>query len=123
MQFRCHECGELFESTHTNYKFAKGFHPSANPTMDADKARELDHCENCQRSRSYDPVSARTADLANSSLGPSSSVITELMGQVETLKAQVQAKEAQEATIASLKGMVESLSARLAPPAAAPATT
>lgn len=123
MQYRCHDCGELFESPHTSYKHAKGFHPKDNPTHDSEVAAEQDHCQNCQNRRTYDPVAARTADLANATMGPSSSVITDLMAQVETLKAQVEAKKAQDITVAALHEQVKTLAAQLAPaaPPAAPA--
>src|SRR2546425_241529 len=54
MQYRCNDCGELFESHHTNYKYAKGFHPSDNPKQSAEVAATLDHCLSCQETKTYD---------------------------------------------------------------------
>lgn len=124
MNFRCHECGETFESHHTNYKYAKGFHPSDNPASTMEKAIETDHCLNCQHLRKYDPVKARQRDLVSAS-GASNPAIGQLTSQVETLKAQL-AQAANDRTVAlSLQEQVKELSAKLsamAPPTPSPAT-
>lgn len=114
MNYRCHECGNLFESSHTNYKFAKGFHPEDNPTHSVDVAREFDHCESCDSLRTHDPVAARTRDLAQSSGAMHSPALAALNQQIESLKAQVEQAKQEHATSIDLAAQVKELSATLA---------
>lgn len=122
MQFRCSDCGELFESHHTNYKHAKGFHPNENPEQSADKAKELDHCQTCQANRSYDPVAARTRDLTYAS-GVSNPALDAMNKQIESLKAQVEAAKQEKAHAADLALQIQTLRNDLAGLKPVPATT
>jgi len=112
MQYRCHECGELFESSHTSYKFAKGFHPSDNPAASADVAKDFDHCTNCRAIREHDPVAARTRDLAQSG-GPDSGIVSDLQVQVARLTAQVEKAKTDRALAQTLQEQVANLSKQL----------
>lgn len=126
MQFRCIDCGELFESAHTNYKFAKGFHPVENPTASLEKAQELDHCANCQMLRNYDPEAARRQDLASASGTMQSGALEVLNNQIASLKAEVEQAKMERATALDLGTQVAALTKELATlrtsPAAAPAS-
>jgi len=113
MQYRCHQCGELIESHHTNYKHAKGYHPNDNPKHDVNVARKNDHCANCQALRTYDPVAARKRDLVVAAGGPDSSIISDLQRQIETLTAQAELQKQSKATIADLQEQVASLAESL----------
>ena len=108
MQYRCHECGELFESHHTNYKYAKGFHPKDNPENSAVVAKELDHCTNCQALRSYDPVWARERDLV-AAAGTDTGFIANLQGQLASLKAQIEASKQERAVAQNLQEQIADL--------------
>ncbi len=120
MQFRCHDCGELFESHHTNYKYAKGFHPKDNPENSAVVAKELDHCTNCQALRSYDPVEARERDLV-AAAGTDTGFIANLQGQVASLKAQVEAAQQTKSVTQDLQTQVAELTKTLSAMKPAPA--
>lgn len=125
MQFRCSDCGNLFESHHTNYKYAKGFHPNDNPEASVETAKKFDHCDSCQSLRSYDPVAARTQDLASVSGSAASGALEVLNNQIAALKAQVEQAKAERAAQADLGAQVAELTKTLAtlkaPPATAPA--
>jgi HPt (histidine-containing phosphotransfer) domain-containing protein len=109
MQYRCHDCGELFESSHTNYKFARGFHPDDNPNHSAIVARDFDHCENCRHLRNHDPVAARTRDLAASSGSLHSPALQALNAEVEKLRAQVENSKNERAVAQALHGQITEL--------------
>lgn len=113
MLFRCHECGGLMESHHTNYKHAKGYHPNDNPTHSAEVAKEFDHCENCKHLREYDPVAARTRDLAASSGALHSPALEALNQEVLRLKALVEANKNERATANVLHDQINELKATL----------
>lgn len=112
MNFRCHECGDTFESHHTNYKYAKGYHPADNPTHSLEVARENDHCTTCQSQRKYDPVEARTRDLAVSAGSMSPALVT-MQATIDSLKAQLEAGKNERATAQSMQAQIEELQREL----------
>lgn len=125
MNYRCHECGELFESHHTNYKHAKGYHPQENPLHSLEEAQKLDHCSNCQLLRNYDPVAARKNDMVMAA-GSGSPRELELTQQIEALHAKVSAMESQKQKEGVLESTLKDLQAKIAamtptPPAPAAA--
>lgn len=108
MLYRCHECDATFESHHTNYKHAKGYHPSVNPDHKKDVASTEDHCSNCQSLRSYDAVDARKRDMTMAAPNDSPRTL-ELLETVQQLGAQVEALKASKMKEQSLEAMVSDL--------------
>ena len=112
MQYRCNDCGELFESHHTNYKHAKGYHPNDNPKQSAVVAKSNDHCTNCQAMRTYNPVEARKRDLAVAS-GFDNSLITSYQQKIDELTAKIEAQSATNSTLDAMKETISNLEKKL----------